>query len=100
MQVSFGNADFQSALKSHAGKGDVFKGCPMSFNHTNVDEIMRILKRHPAVRDIAVTSEGLRVSHAIRAKITPYPGGVLSVWVMIAVCIQNKYHSPAPGRGL
>jgi hypothetical protein len=93
VQVSIGNTDFQAALKKRVAKGDVFKGCPISFNHTDSAEIMRSLKRHPAIRDIAASSEGLQVSHAVRVKIFPYPEGAMAVWVMLAVCIRNSYHS-------
>ena len=80
-------------MKNHVKKGDVFKGCPVSFNHTDCEEIMRALKRHPAIRDIAVASEGLRVSHAVRVKIFPYPEGAMAVWVMLTVCVQNSYRN-------
>ena len=91
VQVSFGNTDFQAALKRRVGKGDIFKGCPVSFNHTNSDEIMKSLKRNPSIRDIAVATGGLKVSHGVRVKIFPYPEGAMAVWVMLTVCIQNSY---------
>lgn len=64
----------------------------MSFNHTNIVEIMRAVKRHHVARDIAVASDGLRVTHSVRVKIFSYPEGVMAVWIMLAVCVQNSYH--------
>ncbi len=74
-----------------AHKGDIYKGYPANFNHTNAETIMTSLKSRSSMRDIAVTSEGLKISFGVRVKIYPYPENIMSVWTMFTVRTQYSF---------
>ncbi len=95
--VTFGNQDFQAAVKSKVVKGETFKAYPTCFGHADALAITAALKLTSAVRDIiltrsegragsstVLTSEGSRL--AVRVRIFPYPEGTCACWVMLARC--------------
>jgi len=92
--VTFGNQDFQAAIKSKVRKGETFKAYPTCFGHADPLSIQTALKLTGAVRDIALsrnqhgassaTPEGTRL--AVRVRIFTYPEGTCACWVMVAAC--------------
>lgn len=50
--VTFGNADFQAAIKNTVLKGETFKAYPTCFGHTDVISISSALKMTNVVNDI------------------------------------------------
>ena len=84
--VTFGNADFQAAIKRYVQRGESFKGFPTCFCHTEPTAIMQSLRKTAAASDVAL-AQGRNARLAVRVKIFPYPEGVLACWVMIAVVL-------------
>ncbi len=93
--VTFGNQDFQAAIKSKVLRGETFKAYPTCFGHTDALSITTALKLTKAVQDIVLSRsqdstasstipKGTRI--ALRVKIIPYPEGTCACWVMIAAC--------------
>ena len=85
--VTFGNAEFQQAVKRAVPAGHTFKGFPISFQSEDADHAFETLAAQPVAADILDT-HGDEVLFAIRARIVPYPEGRSAVWVMIAVKFQ------------
>jgi centrosomal protein CEP76 len=92
--VTFGNQDFQAAIKSKVLKGETFKAYPTCFGHADALSIITALKLTGAVQDIVLSRSEGQVSNvvpegtrlAVRVKIIPYPEGCCACWVMVAVC--------------
>jgi centrosomal protein CEP76 len=86
--VTFGNADFQAAIKRYVQRGETFKGYPTCFSHADATTIMASLRRTTASSDVAL-AQGRNVRLAVRVKLFPYPEGVLACWVMLAACLEK-----------
>jgi len=60
---SFGNEDFQNAIKRMVNKGECFKAYPTCFCYTHIPSIISMLRRTNAFRDIIYSgsnaSEGI-----------------------------------------
>eukprot|EP00899_Mesostigma_viride_P001946 jgi/Mesvir1/11752/Mv00123-RA.1 len=82
--VSSGNEEFQQSIKRAVPTGFTFKGYPQHFNHYSPSRIMRELLQQGVAAEILGTRGDL-VRFGLRARISPFPEGVCSVWVMIAV---------------
>ncbi len=92
--VTFGNQDFQAAIKSKVLKGETFKAYPTCFGHADALSITTALKLTGAVQDIVLSRsedsasstvpQGTRI--AVRTKIIQYPEGTCACWVMVAAC--------------
>ena len=87
--VTFGNADFQAAVKRYVQRGEAFRGFPTCFSHTDATAIMQSLRKTPAASDVAC-AQGRSVRLAVRVKIFPYPEGILACWVMLAACMEKS----------
>ena len=86
--VTFGNADFQAAIKRYVQRGECFKGYPTCFSHTDASAVMQSLRRTSASADVAL-AQGRNVRLAVRVKLFPYPEGILACWVMLAACLEK-----------
>ena len=92
--VTFGNQDFQAAIKSKVHKGETFKAYPTCFGHADPLSVQTALKLTGAVRDIVLSRNQHGASStipestrlAVRVRIFTYPEGTCACWVMIAAC--------------
>ena len=92
--VTFGNQDFQAAIKSKVLKGETFKAYPTCFGHADALSITTALKLTGAVKDIVLSRNDSRASSnvqhsvrlAVRVRIFAYPEGTCACWVMVAAC--------------
>lgn len=87
--VTFGNADFQAAVKHHVRRGEFFKAYPTCFPHANARAICETLSNAEAAMDVMLVKNG-SCRFGVRAKVVPYLEGVMAVWVMIAVCADSN----------
>lgn len=87
--VSFGNADFHSAVKHHVKRGEFFKAYPTCFPHANAKAICDTLGSTEAANDVVLVKSG-SCRLGVRVRISPYLEGIMAVWVMIAVCAENN----------
>lgn len=84
INISFGNNDFQSAIKRKVHNGEYFKAFPTCFNHLTVDIILSTLQTTNAALDVILT-EGRECRFGVRTKIFVYPEGMLALWIIIGV---------------
>eukprot|EP00606_Chrysophyceae_sp_TOSAG23-5_P001494 GSChrysophyteH2.ASY1.ANO1.1.1 assembled CDS len=92
--VTFGNQDFQAAIKGKVLKGETFKAYPTCFGHADALSITTALKLTNAVKEIVMSRSESTASStvplgtrlAVRVKIVPYPEGTCACWVMLAAC--------------
>ena len=90
--VTFGNQDFQAAIKNKVQKGETFKAYPTCFGHTDALAISSALKLTQVVKDIVTTRSETKASSivpettklGVRVRIFPYPEGTCACWVMVA----------------
>jgi centrosomal protein CEP76 len=90
--VTFGNQDFQAAVKNKVQKGETFKAYPTCFGHTDPLAISSALKLTHVVKDIVTSRSENRASSvvpeatrlALRVRIFSYPEGTCACWVMVA----------------
>lgn len=97
---SFGNFEFQSAIRNIVRRGEYFKAYPSCFNHTDIRAIQHALLKAKASRDILYAksrSVGKGMAYipqparfGVRVRIFPYPRNVRAVWVVIAACQQGN----------
>ena len=87
--VTFGNVDFQAAIRKYVRKGEYFKGYPTCFSHRDPVKIMQSLRASTACKDVCLLKTG-SCRLGVRVKVIPYPSDTLSVWVMIAVCAEKE----------
>ena len=70
---SFGNEDFQNAIKRMVNKGECFKAYPTCFCYTHIPSIISMLRRTNAFRDIIYsgsnTSGGILTGDSIQSDI-------------------------------
>lgn len=88
MGVTFGNSDFQCAIRRHVKHGECFKAFPTCFSSTNAALMLAKLSRSEAAMDVIMTS-GRGCRHGLRVRLEAYPEGVFAVWLMIAVCSEK-----------
>ena len=82
--VTYGQEEFQYAVKNHIPENHTFKAFPIQFNHRRSIDIFNVLKNAPVCEDILKT-RGDHVNFGIKVKIFPYPENYHSVWVVAAV---------------
>ena len=87
--VTFGNADFQAAIRKYVQKGEYFKGYPTCFAHRDPVKIMQTLRSSGACKDVCLIGDH-NCRLGIRIKIVAYPSDTCSVWIMIAACAQKE----------
>ena len=87
--VTFGNADFQAAIRRYVHKGEYFKGYPTCFAHRDPVKIMQTLRSSGACKDVCLIGDH-NCRLGIRIKIVAYPSDTCSVWIMIAACAQKE----------
>ena len=93
--VTFGNQDFQAAVKNKVSKGETFKAYPTCFGHTDALAITSALKLTHVVKEIvtsraeprasSITPEATRIG--LRVRIFAYPEG--RVPVVMAAAAQH-----------
>lgn len=88
MNISFGNTEFQMGIKRKVKVGEYFKAYPACFCHLNYSIIGRILTETNAALDVILT-EGRECRFGLSTKLFPYPEGILSLWIIIAVCAEK-----------
>lgn len=91
-EVAPGNEEFQAAIKRFTPVGWVFKGVPQHHKHLSASVIAASLAEDPQARDILLDTSPQH-AFGLRVKVWPYPEGLFSVWVMLAV----KLHGGASG---
>ena len=87
--ATFGNADFQCAIRRNVKQGECFKAFPTCFSHTNSSMMLMKLRRSEAAMDVIMTA-GRGCRHGLRVRVNVYPEGILAVWVMLAVCAEKS----------
>lgn len=88
VNTTFGNSDFQSAIRRNVLQGECFKAFPTCFSHANSALMFAKLRRSEAAMDVIMTG-GRGCRHGLRVKVEVYPEGMLAVWVMLAVCAER-----------
>jgi hypothetical protein len=76
------------AIKRKVQSGEYFKAYPTCFSHINHAVIGRILSETNAALEIILT-EGRECRFGLSVKLFPYPEGILSLWIMLAVCADK-----------
>lgn len=84
LSVTYGQEDFQYAIKNHIPENHTFKAFPIQFNHRRSGDIFNVLKNAPVCEDILAT-RGDSVFFGIKVKIFGYPENYHSLWVVVAV---------------
>ena len=75
--------DFQNSIRFYVGgKGESFKAFPTCFSHVDVDAIKTAMSSATAAREIYGVPAA---SFAVRAKLFPFPAGIVALWLMIGV---------------
>ena len=75
--------DFQNSIRFYVGgKGESFKAFPTCFSHVDVDAIKTAVSSSTAAREIYGVPAA---SFAVRAKLFPFPTGIVALWLMIGV---------------
>jgi len=75
--------DFQNSIRFYVGgKGESFKAFPTCFSHVDVDAIKTAVTSSTAAREIYGVPAA---SFAVRAKLFPFPAGIVALWLMIGV---------------
>lgn len=82
--VTYGQEEFQYAIKNHIPENHTFKAFPIQFNHRRTHDIFNVLKGAPVCEDI-LTTRGESVMFGIKTKLFTYPENFHSLWVVIAV---------------
>lgn len=90
--TTFGNADFQSAIRRNVLQGECFKAFPTCFSHCNSELMFAKLRRSEAAMDVIMTG-GRGCRHGLRVQVEVYPEGLVAVWVMLAVCAERRQAS-------
>jgi hypothetical protein len=80
--VTFGNADFQAAVRRYVKRGEYFKGYPTCFSHGDPAVIMQNLRSSQACRDVSLLKDA-HCRLAVRVKMVPYPSGVYTCVITI-----------------
>lgn len=81
-QPSESNEEFQQAIKRAVPAGFVFKGVPKHFTHRSGRAAGAALLAEHAVQEMLACA-GPGTEFGLRARVTPYPDEVVSVWVML-----------------
>ena len=79
---------FNQCVKGTIGEGRTFKGFPLNVTHTNVKKIIAAVAAHPTGRDLLELSAD-EAHHSIRVRITPFPEGVFSLWIMVSAWYRS-----------
>ena len=86
--ISYGNSEFQQSIKRKTPVGHTFKGFPFHTTQHNAKNIVYEMMKEPSCAIILGTSkEGLRF--ALRSRVTYYPNGIASIWIMLAICYRG-----------
>ncbi len=81
---TYGNEEFKQSVKNYVPEGYTFKGFPLHTVDTDYDKIFGSILSSDMGKDVLYT-RGDNSSFALRCKIFPYPQGINSIWLMIAV---------------
>jgi len=81
---TFGQEEFQNAVKSYIPENHTFKAFPIQFNHRRPKDMFDTLANAPIAEDI-INARGDSIFFAIKTKIYVFPENIHSVWVTIAV---------------
>lgn len=102
---SFGNADFQLAVKKAVRRGECFKAFPTCFCFAHPPGIVSSLSRTSAFREVvfcnaetasfahhsdSTLSLARFARHAVRVKVVQYSETVCAVWIIVAVCFAKE----------
>lgn len=82
-EVAPGNEEFQQAIRRAVPLGWVFKGFPQHHAHASAGLMRKALLEEEQVLDICSTSTAAS-SFALRVKVSVYPEGRISTWLMVA----------------
>ena len=75
--------DFQNSIRFYVGgKGESFKAFPTCFSHVDVNAIKTAVSSATAAKEIYGAPAA---SFAVRAKLFPFPAGIVAFWLMIGV---------------
>ncbi|XP_056330786.1 centrosomal protein of 76 kDa isoform X1 [Danio aesculapii] len=86
--VSYGNEEFQDAVRRAVPDGHTFKAFPINFLHCNARRAFATCLRSPFCEEI-VSCRGDHVRLAVRVRVFGYPESACAVWIMFAC----KYRS-------
>mmetsp|Transcript_19471 Transcript_19471/g.27839 ORF Transcript_19471/g.27839 Transcript_19471/m.27839 type:complete len:354 (+) Transcript_19471:456-1517(+) len=96
---SFGQGDFQLAVRRTVEKGHVFRAYPCCFSHCHLPALLQSLRRTAAFREIALCGEarqqrgqdgargGTRL--AVRVRLVGYPQQLCALWVVVAATVPR-----------
>ena len=88
------SVDSSDSLKRAVPAGHSFKGFPAQYSCVCARIIAASLLKQALPLDI-LASRGDNVRFALRVRVFPYPEGMASVWVMLAV----RFHAASGDRG-
>ena len=81
---TYGNEEFKQSVKNYVPEGYTFKGFPLHTVEIDYDKIFGLILSSDVGKDVLYT-RGDNATFALRCKIFPYPQGINSIWIMIAV---------------
>lgn len=80
---------FELCVKGILGPGKTFKAIPINVAHTDDGSIASAIQTNAAGKEILETVAD-DVKYGIRARVYPFPEGVCSVWVIVAVAYRVR----------
>jgi centrosomal protein CEP76 len=92
---TYGNDEFQQAIKRTVPHNCVFKGVPFQFTSLNPSIVFASLLNSRALVDL-LTSDGSDLRFGIRVKVIVYPEDYVACWLMIATIKKAEDFLSAP----
>ncbi|CAK0800948.1 unnamed protein product, partial [Prorocentrum cordatum] len=74
---------FEAIARRECGPHEVLQAIPVQFNHLRLSYFWPALVDRPSVRELLATPPPA-ASFAVRARVVPFPEGVVAVWVVLA----------------
>lgn len=78
-----GSSTFEDIMRRYCGAEEVLQAVPVQFNHLKVSQYWPMLSDRPTVRTL-LAAPAASTAFALRARVVPYPEGVVAVWVLLA----------------
>mmetsp|Transcript_76645 Transcript_76645/g.248081 ORF Transcript_76645/g.248081 Transcript_76645/m.248081 type:complete len:270 (-) Transcript_76645:228-1037(-) len=78
-----GSSTFEDIMRRYCDAEEVLQAVPVQFNHLKVSHYWPMLSDRPTVRTL-LAAPAASTAFALRARVVPYPEGVVAVWVLLA----------------
>ncbi|XP_065178764.1 centrosomal protein of 76 kDa-like [Sycon ciliatum] len=86
--LSYGNEEFQMAIRHYVKEGITFKAFPVNFAHSNPARMLDTCLQSPVGQDI-LDCRGDEVKFSVRVLTCVYAEDLCAVWVMLAVLYRS-----------